>query len=124
MSQSLSRRTWFGTIAVASLTVATIVVGCKKESGGTAGGSSTTKGNVVMLRYAIGSASTAQREQGFLDAIKKSPDIKVTSDNQYAGDTSDKAQTIATNMLDVLREAQGIYCPNESSTMGMLQTLR
>ena len=82
------------------------------------------KGKVVMLRYAIGSASTAEREEGFLTAIKKYPGLQVISDNQYAGDTSDKAQTVAANMVDELRKADGIYCPNESSTYGMLLALR
>lgn len=82
------------------------------------------KGNVVMLRYQVGSASTAEREAGFVDAIKKHPDIKIISDNQYAGPTSDTAQTAAARMLDVLGQAQGVYCPNESSTYGMLLALR
>jgi ribose transport system substrate-binding protein len=82
------------------------------------------KGKVVMLRYMEGSASTEQRESGFLDAIKKFPDIQMISDNQYAGATSDVAQTRAANMIDVLRQADGIYCPNESSTYGMLLALR
>jgi len=39
------------------------------------------KGNVVVLRYQEGSASTHNREEGFLDAIRKFPDMKVVSDN-------------------------------------------
>ncbi len=51
------------------------------------------KGNIVMLRYAPGSASTMDREKGFEDEIKaKAPGIKIVSDNQYAGDTADTAQ--------------------------------
>ena len=34
------------------------------------------KGNVILLRYAVGSASTEERETGFLSALKKFPDIK------------------------------------------------
>ena len=82
------------------------------------------KGNVVMLRYMEGSASTQEREAGFMDAIKKFPGIKVVSDNQYAGATADVAQTKAANMVDELRKADGVYCPNESSTHGMLQALK
>src|SRR5439155_1403152 len=47
------------------------------------------KGKIAMLRYMEGSASTAEREQGFLDAIAKSKDIEVASSNQYAGATTD-----------------------------------
>ena len=35
-----------------------------------------------------------------------------------------EAQTAAMNMIDKLRDAGGIFCPNESSTMGMLLALR
>ncbi len=82
------------------------------------------KGKVVMLRYMEGSASTAERETGFLEAIKKFPDIQIISDKQYSGATSDVAQTKASNMLDDLRLADGVYTPNESSTYGMLEALR
>jgi ribose transport system substrate-binding protein len=82
------------------------------------------KGKVVLLRYMAGSDSTANREKGFLEAIAKYPDIELISDNQYAGDTSGAAQSRALNMTDVLKEADGVFCPNESSTEGMLQALR
>src|SRR4051812_2463640 len=45
------------------------------------------KGKVVLLRYGVGSASTEQREAGFLEAIKANPGISVISDNRYAGPT-------------------------------------
>src|SRR2546430_7661167 len=35
------------------------------------------KGNVILLRYAVGSASTEAREAGFLEALKKYPAIKL-----------------------------------------------
>ncbi len=38
------------------------------------------KGNVILLRYAVGSASTEARESGFLDTLKeKFPGIKIIS---------------------------------------------
>lgn len=82
------------------------------------------KGNVVLLRYLVGSASTDERESGFLDATKDSADIKILSDNQYAGPTPDEAKAKALNMIDQIKEAQGVFCPNESSTFGMLLALR
>src|SRR5579884_3963073 len=100
-------------------------VGTDNRKGGEMAGEALAgKGKVVMLRYMEGSASTEQRESGFLDAIHKHPDIQMISDNQYAGATSDVAQTKAANMIDTLRQADGVYCPNESSTYGMLQALR
>lgn len=81
------------------------------------------KGKVVLLRYQENSASTDQREAGFLEAMKEHPAVTLTSANQYAGDTADTAQKKAEAMLDTLREADGIFCPNESSTQGMLTAL-
>ena len=79
---------------------------------------------VVLLRYKEGSASTMEREAGFLEAIAKDPKITLIEQNRYAGATMGEAQTAAMNMIDKLREAGGIFCPNESSTMGMLLALR
>lgn len=81
-------------------------------------------GKVVLLRYQVGSASTDEREKGFLDAIRASPGLTVVSDNRYAGATAGEAKTSALNLIDELRKADGVFCPNESSTLGMLLALR
>jgi ribose transport system substrate-binding protein len=81
------------------------------------------KGKVVLLRYMEGSGSTMEREAGFLGAIKKYPGIQVISDGSYGGATQSEAQTKAMQMVDVLKQADGIFTPNESSTLGMLQAL-
>jgi ribose transport system substrate-binding protein len=87
------------------------------------------KGNVILLRYAEGSESTQQREQGFLDAIGKFPDIKLVSSNQYAGATTETAFKASENLLTAHKgeggglSVQGIFCPNESSAFGMLRAL-
>jgi ribose transport system substrate-binding protein len=87
------------------------------------------KGKVALLRYMEGSASTAEREQGFLDAIKKHPGVAVLSDNQYAGATADTAIAASENLLTSLKSADGglkvdgIFAPNESSALGMLRAL-
>ena len=82
------------------------------------------KGKVVLLRYSEGSASTLEREAGFLDVMRKNAGIQVIVDNRYAGATTSSAQDTAMNLIDKLREADGIFCPNESSTQGMLLALR
>ncbi|MFN8139845.1 MAG: substrate-binding domain-containing protein [Fimbriimonadales bacterium] len=88
------------------------------------------KGKVVMLRYQEGSASTTFREEGFMNAMKKFPNIQVVSSNQFAGPTGETAQKASENLLapykgaDGMLSIQGIYCPNESSTFGMLRTLQ
>jgi ribose transport system substrate-binding protein len=85
------------------------------------------KGNVIVLRYNEGSASTAHRENGFLDAIKKHTSIKIKSDNQYGGATTETAHQASENLLSAMQAAEGgvdgIFCPNESTTFGMLLAL-
>lgn len=84
------------------------------------------KGNVILLRYAVGSASTEAREAGFLDTLKtKFPDIKVISSDQYGGATRETAYQAAQNLLNRHgRNVQGIFCPNESTATAMAKALR
>jgi ribose transport system substrate-binding protein len=78
------------------------------------------KGKVLMLRYAIGSASTEAREAGFMDTIKKAPGITVVSSDQFAGATVDTAYRSAQNVLGRYgSQIDGVFTPNESSTLGM-----
>lgn len=79
-------------------------------------------GRVIMMRYAEGSASTDEREAGFLDVVKKQPGITIVSDNQYGGATTESAQKTAENLLASFRgKFDAIYCPNESTTFGTLR---
>ena len=84
------------------------------------------KGNVVLLRYAVGSASTEAREAGFLDVLKtKYPDIKVISSDQHAGATRELAYQVSQNLLNRFgREVNGVFCPCEPPTIAMTKALR
>jgi len=84
------------------------------------------KGKVILLRYAEGSASTEEREAGFLQEMKaKYPNIELISTDQYAGATRDTAKTASENLLNRFGDdVQGIFCPNESTTAGMLSALQ
>jgi ribose transport system substrate-binding protein len=84
------------------------------------------KGKVLVLRYAEGSASTTEREEGFLTEIKaKFPGIELVSTDQYAGATRDTAKRASENLLNRFGDdVQGIFTPNESSTAGMLLALQ
>jgi ribose transport system substrate-binding protein len=82
------------------------------------------KGKVVLLRYAEGSASTIAREAGFLEVMQRNPGITVTVDNRYGGATTASSQDAAMNLIDKIRDADGIFCSNESTTQGMLLALR
>jgi ribose transport system substrate-binding protein len=81
------------------------------------------KGKLVLLRYTQFSASTNEREAGFLESIHAHPDITLLVENRYAGATESDAQQESENLLDQLRQADGIFCPNESSVLGMLKVL-
>ena len=84
------------------------------------------KGKVLMLRYQEGSASTQEREDGFVEQMTKSfPTIELISSDQYAGATRDTAKRASENLLNRFgNEVQGIFTPNESSTAGMLLALQ
>ncbi len=84
------------------------------------------KGKILMLRYQEGSASTEQREAGFMQEIKaKFPGVEVVSSNQFAGPTRDTAKAASENLLNRFgNDIQGVFTPNESSTMGMLLALQ
>lgn len=82
------------------------------------------KGNVLVLRYQEGSASTMQREKGFLETLSKEfPGAKVVSDNQYGGATTESAYKTSESLLVKFVELDGVFCPNESTTFGMLRAL-
>ena len=81
-------------------------------------------GKLIMMRYQEGSAATADREQGFLDTIKKFPGIEIISDNQYSGATTESAYRTSENLLSRFTEFDAIWTPNESSTFGCLRALQ
>ena len=83
------------------------------------------KGKALMLRYAEGSASTMKREQGFIEGMKEyAPGIELVSTNQYGGVTAESAFQASQNLLTRFPKIDGIFCPNESTTFGMLRALQ
>ena len=84
------------------------------------------KGNVIMLRLQVGSASTEEREEGFLEVMKKDfPGIKLLSTDQHAGPTRDTAKRVSENLINRFgRQLNGVFCCNESASAGMLMALR
>jgi ribose transport system substrate-binding protein len=84
------------------------------------------KGKVLLLRYQEGSASTQDREDGFVEELKnKYPGMELISSDQYAGATRDTAKRASENLLNRFADdVQGIFTPNESSTAGMLLALQ
>jgi ribose transport system substrate-binding protein len=88
------------------------------------------KGKVIMLRYQEGSASTGEREQGAIDALKENPGIELTNINKYGGATQDQCTKAAENLLapyknpDGTLSIDGIFCPNLTTTYGVLLVLQ
>src|SRR5213078_1877298 len=84
------------------------------------------KGKVLLLRYQEGSASTEEREAGFIQRLKEQySGISVISSDQYAGPTRDTAKRASENLINRYGDdLQGIFTPNESSTAGMLLALQ
>lgn len=81
------------------------------------------KGPVVVMRYTAGSASTTAREDGAIESLKAAG-VTISSDNQFAEVTPESAKAKALQMIDTIREAKGVFTPNESTTYGTLLALR
>jgi ribose transport system substrate-binding protein len=86
-------------------------------------------GRIVVFRYAEGSASTTDREDGFLEEIAKHNGFQVVSSNQYGGADVEGAYKRAEAMLHRFRRADGsleldgIFTSNESNTLALLRVL-
>jgi ribose transport system substrate-binding protein len=86
-------------------------------------------GKVLMLRYAEGSESTVQREEGFLESIAGHHGVRVVSSNQYGGADVEGAYKKSEALLSRYKAPDGslgidgIFTPNESTTLAMLRVL-
>lgn len=87
-------------------------------------------GRVVLLRYAEGSDSTTEREEGFLDAIREAGNMDVLSANQYGGTDVETAYRRSETLLSRFKTPDGrlgvdaVFAPNESTTLAMLRVLQ
>jgi ribose transport system substrate-binding protein len=82
------------------------------------------RGTVILIRVIASVEGSTKREQGFLDAMRsKFPNVKILSDNQYAGVTTETAYQTAENLLNRFPEVQAVFTPNESTTFGALRAI-
>jgi ribose transport system substrate-binding protein len=82
-------------------------------------------GEIFLIRYQEGSASTTEREQGFLDTMTAEfPSVRILVKDQHAGTTTESAFQLAENLLGRFPDVDGVFCPNESSTFGTLRALQ
>ncbi|MEN8775008.1 MAG: substrate-binding domain-containing protein [Akkermansiaceae bacterium] len=84
------------------------------------------KGNAILLRHMVGSASTQKRAEGFLKGLKDhGPDIVLISSDKYAGATVEESQEASNNLLNQFADTvDGIFTPNESATEGMMAAMK
>jgi ribose transport system substrate-binding protein len=102
-----------------------------EEAGRQAGGELAKQigghGNVTVLRVNQISESTKLREKGFLEAIAAHPAITVVNKDHFAGGLLERAYEEAESLLYETttngRWLDGVFCPNESTTGGMLRAL-
>jgi ribose transport system substrate-binding protein len=82
------------------------------------------KGNVIVVKYVPGSASTTDRENGFIETIQKEfPNIHVV-DSKYGQDTVETALQAAEDMLTKNKDVQGLYACNAPTAVGAFQALQ
>jgi ribose transport system substrate-binding protein len=82
------------------------------------------KGKIVMVKTTPGGASTTAREDGFRDGLKaKYPGIEIL-DERYGMASVAQSLTVMENMLTAHPDLQGIFCSNESGSLGASQALR
>ena len=82
------------------------------------------RGKIVVVKYVPGSGSTTNRENGFMDTIKKEfPGIEIV-DAQYGQDTVETALQVTEDMLTKNADLDGLFACNASTSVGALQGLR
>lgn len=84
------------------------------------------KGKIIVIKYMPGSASTTNRENGFMDTIKNEfPQIEIV-DAKYAMDTVETALQTTEDLLTKNADAglTGLYACNAPTAVGALQALR
>jgi len=86
-------------------------------------------GKVIVLRANEGTASTMNRERGFLECLEEYGNIEVISSNQRAGTTPESAYQKAEQLLATYKtddgglEADGIFSSCEPVTFGMMRAM-
>lgn len=105
-----------------------LALGCGSNpgaSGDPSTGNDDEKG-IILLRYAEGSESTTQRENGFYDTmVKQYPEIRILSSDQYSGtkpeESLDKANQLCLKYGDKITGMFAVCEPNANGTLKALE---
>ena len=82
------------------------------------------RGKAILVRVIASVEGSTKREQGFLDTMKAEfPGVKILSDNQYSGITTETAYQTVENLISRFPDVEAIFTPNESSTFGCARAL-
>ncbi len=82
------------------------------------------KGKVGVIGFMPGSASTMDRESGFIDELKaKYPEIQMAG-MQFGMADRAKAMAVTENMMTAHPDLNGLFADNESSLSGAVQALK
>lgn len=81
------------------------------------------KGKIIVIKYAHGSASTTNRENGFINTITKEfPEIEII-DAEYGLDTVETSLRVAEDLLMKNTQVDGLFACNESTSVGALRAI-
>ncbi|UOF90955.1 sugar ABC transporter substrate-binding protein [Fodinisporobacter ferrooxydans] len=81
------------------------------------------KGNIVEILGTPGYTTSIQRAQGFNEAIKKYPNIKVLDSQPANGDRA-KAQQVMEDFLTKYKDINGVYALDDNVGVGALNAIK
>ncbi|MBD3378185.1 substrate-binding domain-containing protein [candidate division KSB1 bacterium] len=81
------------------------------------------KGEVGMIPFVPGAATSIMREQGFKKGLAKYPDMELVS-VQYSQTKVEQAMAVTEDMVTAHPNLAGIFAANEAGTVGCAQALK
>ncbi len=81
------------------------------------------EGEVGLIPFVAGAATSEMRERGFKEGIANYPNIKLVS-TLYSDSNVAKAMDVTNDMLTSFPNIKGIFAANESSAVGCAQAIR
>jgi len=81
------------------------------------------EGEVGLIPFVAGAATSEMRERGFKEGISAYPNIKLVS-TLYSDSNVAKAMDVTNDMLTSFPNIKGIFAANESSAVGCAQAIR
>ena len=80
------------------------------------------KGKVACIPFVPGSATSIWRETGFVDEIKKYPDVEIAA-IQYSQSDVATAMSVTEDILTAFPDLGGIFAANEAGAIGVSQAV-